>query len=71
MTENNIPQERCIVTILGQKYDFTEFKKFHPGGDLFKDGMDATRLFMSEHSKDELFDLEKFRVEEQAGVQRD
>lgn len=49
---------RCIVTISGQKYDVTDFRTQHSGGDIFVCGTDMTRTFFGQHNQ-ELLDSPK------------
>lgn len=53
--------ERCIITIQGNKYDVTDFRKIHPGGDIFVCGSDMTETFVNQHGMD-LKRIEKYRV---------
>lgn len=41
----------CIVTIKGQKYDVTDFKNTHSGGDIFVCGTDMTNTFFGQHNQ--------------------
>ncbi len=43
------PDNRCIITIDGQKYDVTTFRNQHPGGDVFKCGTDMSAAFHAQH----------------------
>lgn len=54
-------EEKCIIIINGEKYDFTEFKKKHPGGDIFNCGTDMTTAFMANHGND-LKRLQPFKL---------
>ena len=42
---------RCIITIKGQRYDVTDFRAQHPGGDIFVCGTDMTQVFFSQHDQ--------------------
>jgi hypothetical protein len=43
------PDMRCIVTINGDRYDVTTFRKIHKGGDVFKCGTDMSAEFANQH----------------------
>lgn len=53
--------EQCIITIQEEKYDVTEFKYKHPGGDIFKCGQDMTEIFQKAH-KGYLPMIEKLKI---------
>jgi cytochrome b involved in lipid metabolism len=55
--------EKCIITINGKKYDVTEWRYKHPGGDVFTNGTDMTEAFLMQHGKD-LSRLKPFEVKE-------
>lgn len=42
---------RCIIIIKGQRYDVTDFRAKHPGGDIFVCGTDITKSFFSQHDQ--------------------
>lgn len=42
---------RCIIIIKGQRYDVTDFRARHPGGDIFICGTDMTKAFFSQHDQ--------------------
>ena len=44
--------ERCIVTVDGSKYDLTEFRYVHGGGNIFICGSDMTARFNGHHGLD-------------------
>lgn len=49
------PQEnidKCIVTINGKNYDLSEFRKVHPGGDIYRNGEDMTDAYIANHGED-------------------
>lgn len=45
-----VVSNRCIVTIESQKYDVTDFRKIHSGGDIFVCGTDMTNTFFGQHN---------------------
>ncbi|MCX6797531.1 MAG: hypothetical protein NTX98_03600 [Candidatus Doudnabacteria bacterium] len=42
---------RCIVVISGAKYDVTQLRQTHSGGDIFQCGTDMTQIFFSQHNQ--------------------
>lgn len=40
----------CIITVHGTRYNVTEFRAIHSGGDIFTCGADMTGVFDSQHS---------------------
>lgn len=54
--------EQCIILIQGSKYDVTEFRNKHGGGDIFKCGEDMTEAFQKKH-KGYLPMIEQFKVD--------
>ncbi len=40
----------CIITVHGTRYNVTEFRIQHSGGDIFTCGADMTAVFDSQHS---------------------
>lgn len=43
--------DRCVITVSGKRYDVTEFRLQHSGGDVFRCGADNTQLFFSQHEQ--------------------
>lgn len=56
------PSNRCIIQIQGVKYDITEFKKIHSGGDIFKCGTDMTSIFFGQHNSSTLSTMAKYKI---------
>ncbi|MCL5969962.1 MAG: hypothetical protein M1450_00465 [Patescibacteria group bacterium] len=54
---------RCVIVIDGKKYDVTEFRKIHSGGDVFKCGTDMTADFYARHDASYLPMMEKYRLQ--------
>ncbi|HXK52828.1 hypothetical protein H6802_01670 [Candidatus Nomurabacteria bacterium] len=54
--------ETCIITINSQKYDVTNFKDLHSGGDIFECNTDMTAVFNSQHGRGILRQMEKFKI---------
>ncbi len=51
----NEPQfgpDRCVVTLFGKKYDVTDFRNTHEGGDVFECNTDMTVQFQFQHGDD-------------------
>lgn len=42
--------QQCIITVHGTRYNVTEFRSFHSGGDIFTCGAEMTGVFDSQHS---------------------
>lgn len=53
---------RCVIIIDGSKYDVTDFRSIHKGGDIFKCSTDMTQVFYSQHDKPFLSKIESMRV---------
>lgn len=60
--ETMVVNERCLITIDGKKYDVTEFRKEHKGGDIFKCGTDMSADFHRQHDGKKLMEAEKYLV---------
>ena len=45
--------QRCVITLMGKKYDVTEFRELHKGGNLFVCGTDMSEKYIGKHGKDE------------------
>lgn len=56
---------RCIVTISGQRYDVTDFRFQHPGGNIFACGTDMTQTFFGQHDQQILDSPEMARLKVQ------
>jgi cytochrome b involved in lipid metabolism len=41
---------RCIITIDGTKYNVTDYRYQHPGGDVFQCGTDMSVAFHNQHN---------------------
>lgn len=53
---------KCIIIIDGNKYDVTDFRSVHKGGDIFKCSTDMTQVFYSQHDKSYLSKIGYMRV---------
>lgn len=54
--------EKCIITVRGDKYDVTEFRNKHKGGNIFNCDQDMTEAFNKQHGEKQLRDLQKYKV---------
>jgi len=62
-SENKLAdEENCVITVRGDKYDVTEFRSKHKGGNIFKCGEDMTEAFNKQHGEKQLRDLQKYKV---------
>lgn len=57
-----VPDNRCIITILGKKYDVTDYRNMHPGGNVFTCGTDMTTTFNNQHGADMLKKAAKYLI---------
>lgn len=57
-----VKDNRCIVTIDGNRYDVTMFRRKHEGGDVFKCGEDMSASFHKKHPSVFLKVLLPFKV---------
>ncbi|KKR31493.1 MAG: hypothetical protein UT63_C0068G0003 [Candidatus Gottesmanbacteria bacterium GW2011_GWC2_39_8] len=53
---------RCIITIDSVRYDITQFRNIHSGGDIFDCGTDMSRSFWKKHGQLELSTLQRYRI---------
>ena len=56
------PDNRCLITVKGNKYDVTSYRKKHPGGNIFKCGTDMTAEFNDQHSSGTLKKMQQYLV---------
>lgn len=61
-TVSNVELSKCIISIDSQKYNVTELRQTHSGGDVFKCGADMTSDFYSRHDASYLPMMEKYRL---------
>jgi len=61
-TPTKAPDNRCLIMIQGVKYDVTDFRKIHSGGDIFQCGKDMTAIFLGQHNTSTLQQMAKYRV---------
>lgn len=60
----NISSDPCIISVRGGKYDVTEFRNMHKGGNIFRCGEDMTETFNNQHGDKQFKELQKYKVEE-------
>lgn len=53
---------KCLVYINGVRYDMTNFKKLHGGGDVFKCGADMTEIFRAQHQDSYLGKIARYKI---------
>ena len=53
---------RCLIVIDGVRYDLTDFRKIHSGGDIFVCGSDMSAQFHGQHSESYLSSLDRYRI---------
>jgi hypothetical protein len=53
---------RCIIIIDGGKYDITDFRNIHSGGDIFQCGTDMSSIFHGQHNDSTLLRMQQYRV---------
>jgi cytochrome b involved in lipid metabolism len=55
-------EEKCLIKVDNDTYDVSEFRRKHPGGDIFKCGQDMTNAFYSQHGAKQLREIQKYKV---------
>lgn len=53
---------KCIIYISGQRYDMTDFRNIHSGGDIFQCGTDMTAIFNDRHPSSYLDRIAKYKI---------
>lgn len=53
--------DECIITLFGDRYDVSEFRTQHPGGNVFVCGSDMTQEYEAQHGSD-LTKLEEYKI---------
>lgn len=56
------PDNRCIITIDGGRYDVTQFRFIHSGGNVFNCGADMSQTFWNRHGQSEFNILQRYRI---------
>jgi len=63
LTASPTTDNRCIITISNQRYDVTEFRNSHPGGNIFRCGNDMTRDFFGQHGNTQLQQIQQYKID--------
>ena len=53
---------KCIIYIDGVRYDMTEFRNIHSGGDIFQCGTDMSAIFHGQHPASYLDKIAKYKI---------
>lgn len=53
---------KCLIYINGTRFNVSEFKVIHGGGDIFQCGTDMTEVFKGQHPDSYLSQMEKYRI---------
>ena len=53
---------RCIVVVDSVRYDVTDFRNLHSGGDIFTCGADLSQLFHNQHSQRFLGVMARYKI---------
>lgn len=56
------PSDRCIIIIDGARYDITQFRSIHSGGDIFACGTDMSTIFWGRHDQAHLEQMARYRI---------
>lgn len=59
---NPSTDSRCIITLDGSRYDVTQFRFIHPGGDIFQCGSDMSVIFHNRHSNRFLQQMDRYKI---------
>ena len=61
---NNQPiiDNRCVISVDGNRYDVTVFRNQHSGGNIFQCGADMSGVFHGQHPNSFLQKLAKYRI---------
>jgi len=62
LTASPIKDSRRIITIDLHKYDVTQFKYVHGGGDIFNCGTDMSQISHNQHKKSTLDKIQNYRI---------
>ncbi len=53
---------RCLVYIDGVRYDLTEFRNIHDGGNIFQCGTDMSNIFYGQHPISFLAKISQYKI---------
>ncbi len=56
--------EKCVIIVRGEKYDVSDFRNKHKGGNIFKCNEDMTEAFNKQHGDKQFKDLQKYKITE-------
>lgn len=56
------PDSRCLIQIDGVKYNVTQFRNLHSGGNVFSCGTDMSQIFWSRHNQAILNMMQQYRI---------
>ena len=57
-----VVDNRCIVTIDGGRYDVSQFRNLHSGGDIFQCGTDMSAIFHGQHDSSYLSRMSQYKI---------
>lgn len=52
----------CIITIDGGRYDVTQFRNQHSGGDIFNCGTDMSSIFWGRHGQSQFNRMQQYKI---------
>lgn len=56
------PNNQCVIVIDGVKYNVTQFRKQHSGGDIFQCNVDMSQIFWARHNQAILQKMQQYRI---------
>jgi hypothetical protein len=62
VVNNSTQNASCIVSVDGVRYDVTQVRIIHSGGDIFKCGVDMTKDFWDQHNAGILAQMAKYKI---------
>ena len=57
-----VVDNRCIIVVDGSRYDISQFRNQHSGGDIFQCGTDMSTVFHDRHPNSFLDRMSKYRI---------
>lgn len=61
-TQPSTQDTNCIITVDNVRYDFTQFRNLHSGGDVFQCGTDMSTIFHNQHPLRFLEKMAKYKI---------
>lgn len=61
-TNAPVASSQCVITIDGGRYDVTQFRNIHSGGNVFNCGADMSQAFWSRHNAAILSQMQQYRI---------